>query len=257
MIATARRLTGSACHVRKNGDRTPKSRVLSPFLLLLLFLAGCAAVKPHVDSMMQADRNTTHEDPKIAHSYAVECPDVLDLVIPGHPELSHAQTVGVDGRINLGPFGRLLVEGQSVVDVAANIAQVTQTLPSEVQVSVASYRSQQIFLFGQVAGTQRAVAYRGPETVQELLQRVGGISAGAAPENVTVIRSHVADGRQPEVFHVDLRAIVADHDQRTNVRLAPFDQIYVGQNRRSTMEKCVPPCLQPVYELFCGLYRAS
>ena len=41
----------------------------------------------------------------------------------------------------------------------------------------------------------------------DLLQRVGGIAPGAAPQDVYVVRSHLGEGR-PEVFHVDLDAIV-------------------------------------------------
>ena len=73
--------------------------------------------------------------------------------------------------------------------------------------------------------------------------------------DVHVIRSHVADGHDPEVFHVDLRAIADGKDTSTNVRLRPFDQVYVGQTRKAALERCVPPWLRPAYEAVFGMRR--
>ena len=66
-----------------------------------------------------------------------------------------------------------------------------------------------------------------------------------------MIRTRVAQGQRPEVFHVDLRAIVLRHDQRTNVRLHPFDQIHVGETRQARVERSIPPWLRPLYQVVC------
>jgi protein involved in polysaccharide export with SLBB domain len=120
-------------------------------------------------------------------------------------------------------------------------------------VSVAAYRSQQVYLIGAVSGEQRAAPYQGPETVLDLLQRVGGLSAGAAPGDVQIVRAHVADGGAPEVFTVDLEAIVRKKNQETNIRLEPFDQVYIGESRSCRLSSCVPPWLRPLYETLCGM----
>jgi protein involved in polysaccharide export with SLBB domain len=131
----------------------------------------------------------------------------------------------------------------------------TLALPADyVDVRLAEFRSQCLYLFGEVNGLQRSVPYRGQETVLDLLQRVGGITPGAAPEEVYVVRSRVLDGQRPEVFHVDLRAIVVNHDAKTNVRLEPFDQVYVGATRRARLEKCIPPWLRPLFHAVCGQF---
>jgi protein involved in polysaccharide export with SLBB domain len=127
----------------------------------------------------------------------------------------------------------------------------------QVSVSVASYASQEVLLFGEVPGLERAVAYRGPETVLDLLQRVGGLAPGAAPDEIQVVRTHVADGRPPEVFRVDLRAILYKHDMETNVRLEPFDQVHIGQSRTSRLGSCLPPLFRPVYDSLSGLKQST
>jgi protein involved in polysaccharide export with SLBB domain len=215
-------------------------------------LVGCRSTSSAVDRNLMADRGQTRRNVGVAERYTVVCPDVLDIVIDNHPELSGPHPIGIDGRIDLDPLGRPCVEGQSVEEIALAIADMTSVTAAQVQVRVADYRSHCIFLFGEVMGSQRAVAYQGQETVLDLLHRTGGITTGAAPENVYVVRLHVLDGGRPEVFHVDLRAIVLRHDDRTNLRLKPFDQVHVGETRRAGLEKCIPPWLRPLYESLCS-----
>ena len=83
----------------------------------------------------------------------------------------------------------------------------------------------------------------------------GGVTPGAAEGDIHVIRSHVADGHDPQVFHIDLRAITDQKDARSNVRLQPFDQVYVGQARRAVLDRCMPPWLRPAYQTLAGLRR--
>ena len=98
-----------------------------------------------------------------------------------------------------------------------------------------------------------AVAYHGPETVFDLLHRVGGLPTRAAVRDITVIRPHVAEGKRPEVFHIDLAAIVLRNDPETNILLEPFDQVHIGQSRRACFSDCLPPWLRPVYDRLCGM----
>jgi polysaccharide export outer membrane protein len=223
--------------------------------LLLSCLTGCALSRPQCDRALLADHGLQAHQADTALAYLAYCPDVLELSVEAHPELSGRRALGLDGRIDLGDVGRLPVEGLNVTDIAQRVATRLDVPPESVRVRVAEYRSQQIYLAGQVVGLQRAVAYQGPETVLDLLHRTGGITAGAAPEQVYVVRAHLSEGRQPEVFHVDLRAILLKHDLRTNVALQPGDQVFVAETRPCCFEKCVPPCLRTVYEVFCGLWR--
>ena len=223
--------------------------------LLLGLLAGCAAGKPHVDEALKADPRTPARNEGVAERYRVRCPDVLELRAEGRADLDGLQPVALDGRIDLGALGRPRVEGLTVPEVGRLLAGQAGLAEGRVQVRVAEYNSQRIYLIGEGNGLQRAVAYRGPETVLDLLRRAGGVTAGAAPRDVSVLRSQVAEGRAPEVFRVDLEAVVFRNDPRTNLRLEPFDQVFVGETRKSALEKCVPPWLKPLYKALTGLYR--
>ncbi|MBV9121993.1 MAG: polysaccharide biosynthesis/export family protein [Planctomycetes bacterium] len=225
--------------------------------LVLWLLAGCATPPSQLDRQLQAEKDLAPPRPALAASYVVGCPDVLEVTLAGRADLSGPHPVDADGCIDLGTVGRLRVERRTLTEIQHDLGEVFGLPPAGVQIRVAEYRSQQIYIFGQVSGLQRAVPYQGQETVLDLLQRVGGVTPGAAAEDVSVVRTHVTEGRPPEVFHIDLTAILAHKDLKTNLVLQPFDQVYVGQSRRSSAEKVIPPLLRPMYELACGLRRSA
>lgn len=223
-------------------------------LLGVSVLAGCAIHQPYLDQALLAERGGADRNRGVLESYLVGCPDVLEVRIHGHPD-GIRREVGPDGRIALGSAGRVRVEGLTAAAAARQVAEELELAPERVSVQVAEHRSQQVYLFGEVVGLQRAVPYQGPETVLDLLQRTGGITPGAAVGDVYVVRAQVAESKPPEVYHIDLKGIVMHDDERTNLRLQPFDRIYVGETRKSCLAKCLSPCLRPLFEKCCGLKR--
>jgi protein involved in polysaccharide export with SLBB domain len=217
-------------------------------LLLCAIISGCATSRATVEKRLMHDRNSAGRNAGVAEQYQIRCPDVLQVRFFGRPEISDNYKVGLTGCIELGDYGPVRVEGRALPEAARLIAEETGVSVDDVGVRVAEYRSQYLLLFGEVIGWQRSVPYQGPETVLDLLQRVGGITHGAEPQKVYVVRAHVGDTQRPEVLHVDLRAIVVKKDDRTNIRLVPFDQIYVGETRQARVEKSFPPWLRPLYE---------
>jgi protein involved in polysaccharide export with SLBB domain len=234
------------------GESGGRGWLLGPLLALAL---GCAGSRPSLEQALHADRTPTAHQSDVLPRYRVHCPDVLELQVAGAADWSGRQPVAADGRISLGDGSRLRVDGQTPPEIAAAVAAQAGTSAGEVRVRVAEFNSQQVYLFGEVTGQQRPLPYRGPESVLDLLRRAGGITPGAAPADVQVVRAHVAEGKTPEIFRVDLPAILLRHDQHTNVLLEPFDQVYVGQTRRSTFCPCFPPWLRPTYETLCGMRR--
>jgi protein involved in polysaccharide export with SLBB domain len=219
----------------------------------LVLLAGCAAGRSHVDRALMADHGKAVRNQGVADLYTVACPDVLEVTVAGRPELSGRCAIGPDGRIGCGAAGSIRVEDQTPREVAQRVARQVRVPPEQISVRVAEFKSRQIYLAGQGIGLQRAVPYQGQETVLDLLQRAGGVTPSVAPEDVYVVRSHIADGERPEVFHVDLQAIVLKKDQRTNLRLQPFDQVYVGETWQGKLNKCLPPVLRPLCEACWGI----
>jgi protein involved in polysaccharide export with SLBB domain len=219
---------------------------------ILSLVAGCAA-GAKIDQALLADHNPAAHTESIHTHYLVHCPDTLKVHLLAPAPWDGQLTVGTDGRVRLGQEVPLRVEAQTTEEIARHLADQLHVKPDQVQVKVAGFNSQQLYVFGEVAGLQRAVAYQGPETVIDLLQRVGGLTEGSAPGEVQVVRSHVADGKAPEVFTIDLAAILLHKDQHSNIQLQPFDQIYIGQNKKSCIARCFPPWLRPTFETVWGM----
>jgi protein involved in polysaccharide export with SLBB domain len=236
--------------------RTLRYKTFALCLVLLAFqAAGCTSQRPWIDRAIMAQPTPPAALDSTAAEYLVSCPDVLEIKVSGRPELSGRQEIAGDGKINAPNGERVRVEGLSTGDAARRLAGVSRLNLNQVTVSVAAYHAQQIYLFGQGVGLQRSVPYQGPETTLDLLKRVGGVTPGAAPDEVYVLRSRIAEGKQPEVFHVRLRDILTKHDESTNIRLQPQDQIYVGETNRSALSRYMPPWLKPMFDAIWGMAR--
>lgn len=217
---------------------------------LCLFAAGCAhgvQYRADIEKKLMDQRAGLADRAQALEQYVIGCPDVVEITAADQPDGGALRTVGADGRIDLGAFGQLRIEGLTPAQAAALAASAMGVPAGAVQVRVAEYKSQQLFLFGQVVGWQRSVPYQGQETVLNLLQRVGGITPGAEPRDVYVVRPHIVERGRPEVFHVDLEAIALRHDDKTNLRLMPGDQIHVGETRGVRMERAIPPVLRKLF----------
>jgi protein involved in polysaccharide export with SLBB domain len=223
--------------------------------IALTILAGCATT-PKIDQAVRTEGGRPERSEGIANYYTVACPDQLDVIVAGHPDMTGRLAVDSSGCLVLGSGERVRVDGRTVAEIERQLAERAEVPPGGARVGVSQFRSQQIYLYGKGVGSQRSVPYQGPETVLDLLQRVGGVTEGAAPNDVFVIRSHFVENQEPEVFRVDLKSVVEHHDDKSNVRLRPYDQVYVGETRQSTLLKLLPPCLRPLYRACCGLNRA-
>jgi protein involved in polysaccharide export with SLBB domain len=211
---------------------------------LLVALAGCAFNRAHLNKAVLADHTPAAHtrDPEAA--YQIRCPDVILLTVTSRPDCSGERPVGADGRIAIDGSVRLFVDGLTPAEVAAALVKQAGLPAGAVKVKVAQFRSQHLLLISPGSELQQVVPYHGPETVVDLLQRIGTIPEGSDLTDVRVIRAHVADAKPPEVFTVDLRAVVVAHDSESNIRLEPFDEVVLAQSQGSQLADCLPPWLQ-------------
>lgn len=221
--------------------------------LVLCLLIGCTASGQRVEPIPTAQPPPGAPRAESSGPYRIACPDELEITTAHLPRISGPHVVGPDGRIDLGDLGRPRIDGKTATEAAAVIAERAGVSAAAIQVAVRTYRSQQVYLVGEVRSLQRAVPYQGPERVVELLQRVGGLTSGAALGDVYLIRSHLTAGRSPEVLRVDVSAIMTKHEQRTNFIVQPFDQITVGETRQSILARSLPPFFLPFYQSLFGL----
>jgi protein involved in polysaccharide export with SLBB domain len=224
------------------------------WLLLVLPAAGCADSHFLRQTCPQpADTRVAAETPAPDLKYRVGTPDVLAITFADHPEYDLYASVDLDGRLPLASPADLFVEGRELDDVRHELAAKLGLPDDRVGVRLAAPRSSRVYVHGPIRGRSRVVPYQGPEPVIDLLKRIGGLPPGSKLNQVYVIRPHVAGGGRPEVFRVDVAAVLIDNDQTTNIPVLPSDEIYVGETRRSVVSRMMPAWLGRLYREFVGL----
>lgn len=213
-------------------------RAAQVMAILLGGVSGCAATEGSVRSALKSP--PTAPSAETVPVYTLACPDAIDITFANRPQLSGRYSIEPDGAVSVAGVGRVALAGGTTMSAETQLASAAQEPPGTVHVAVGEHRSRLLFLIGPGAESEQAVPYQGAETVVDLLRRTGGLSAQAKPDEVHVIRPHVAAGRRPEVFDVDLAAILLAGDATTNVTLQPYDQIYVGMTRRSALARYMP-----------------
>jgi protein involved in polysaccharide export with SLBB domain len=214
-----------------NAMRTVRDR----WFLLVLVLAGCAAPRENVRQALNGSPPASYQ------AYRVACSDVIQVAVAGKPKWTGSHVIRANGCIDLPEVGRVRVEGMCTDEIQASLSDLGDVDKHGVQAAVALFSSQHVYVFGEVTGKQRAVAYEGPETVVQLLRRIGGITHEGAPEHVRVVRNPCLEKARPEVHYVDLRAILLDNDQRTNITIQPHDSIYIPETRQARLSRCFHP----------------
>jgi polysaccharide biosynthesis/export protein len=227
----------------------------SPALVLALAAAaGCADSRFLSKKCPQPpDREAAAAAPAPDSAYRIACPDVLEVSFIDFPAWDALASVDLDGRLPLQSPGSPRVEGRTLDEVRGELAQLAGVTPERVEVKLAAPRSSRIFLHGPIRGRTRVVPYQGPEPVIDFLTRVGGLPPGSKLSQVYIVRPNVAAGAQPEVFRVNVPAVLIDGNPTTNVTLRPSDEVYVGETSRSVFARVLPDWLGIVYRRVTGL----
>ena len=157
--------------------------------------------------------------------YVVDPPDVIQIEWLSQAGMTRSVTLRSDGRVTLPLLGDVLVAQMTTEQIQGLLIELYSKYYREPRlfVSVVGYNSKHIYVYGEVGG-QGDVPYRGYTTVADVIGQVGGVTRRAATGRVRVIRG---DPDEPEIFKVDLDALIYDGDALQNVSLAENDVVYV------------------------------
>ena len=208
--------------------------------LALAFCLGCVGPTRIRTALQSPPLRPSASAAEPSPSYTLSSPDVIDVLFANRPSLSGRYSIDADGAVGIAGLGRISVDGLTPGDAEMRLAAAAGMAAKRVHVTVAEHNSRVVFLFGPGVGQERAVPYRGAEPVTGFLRRTSGLASQAKVDEVSVVRPNVAAGRRPEVFDVDLEAILIRGEDRTNVVLEPGDQEYVGATRRSIWARYLP-----------------
>jgi polysaccharide export outer membrane protein len=231
-------------------SRTALSLLLVPVFVLL---AGCRG--PAIDySKRLTSLDMVKKRPPDA-LYTVDPPDQISIEFTGQAEMNRSVVLRSDGRVTLPLLGDILVAGKTTKEITDLLSQAYSKYYKDPQllVSVTGYNSKHIYMYGEV-GRPGQLPYTGYMTVRDAIGEVGGVTSRAASGRVKVVRG---DPDDPEIFKVDLDAMIDDGDTLQDVSLAENDTVYVPPTVLAWIGYQVDSLLFPFRSLVSAIFTAN
>jgi polysaccharide export outer membrane protein len=199
-------------------------------LLLLLTVLGVAppTAPPPKPPPPEPIASTQDAGP---NAYTIGPEDLLTITVFGEPDLTNKYRVDTDGMVTFPLIGRIRAAGFHVPDfqerLRARLAAGYLKNP-EVRVDVDQYKSQSVFVGGEVRAPGK-VTMSGAMTLPEALAAAGSPLPSASNDIViTRARKPAADGAvpaEPDSIHVNLKDLLLGRGQ--DVVLQDGDTIFV------------------------------
>jgi polysaccharide export outer membrane protein len=219
----------------------PGRNVLLAGCALVLLAGGCSTV-PQEFQRFPTEWQPGKRGPNAA--YVVDPPDLIRVEFLNDPELSRDATVRSDGYVVLPLAGEVKVAGLTTLEIREVLDDLYAEYYKEPEllVSVLQYRSKQIYLYGEVL-VQGPQPYTGYATVIDAIGMAKGLTSRASWRKARVAR---ADPESPEIFTVDLKALLREGDMTQDLALAENDVIYVPPTFLAKVGYAIQHLLFPV-----------
>lgn len=222
----------SACALSPGSHIDPRSQSLP--------LNDVLEIKPITQAWLAQQVQTTAQSQTMpaslqaqidAYEYHIGPGDVLAIVVLNNPDLNEMSTIipglrGVqvrsDGTLFFPFVGDLVVAGQTVQSVQANLTEQLAEFIAEPQVlvSITEFNAHKIFFSGSVSGPKTLPISNVPLTLVEAISQIGGAGQNANWHTIYLNRDGVLE-------EISLFELMRNGDLSQNRLLQPNDILYV------------------------------
>lgn len=229
-------VSGHSWFGEKEDEAPQLPDIVKLYPITTAILAADTAVSPSGESVSSVT-NSDASRSESAYQYLVGPGDVLNVTVWDHPELTipagslrsateAGNWVHADGSIFYPYVGRIEVEGLDVTAIRDLITQrISKYIESpQVDVTVAAFRSQRVYVTGEVMQPGAAPITNIPMRLIDAVNVAGGLSKFADWRKVTLTR----DGNET---NYSLQALYQKGDATQNILLQKGDVVNVGSNQ--------------------------
>lgn len=196
---------------------------------LMFILSGCLS-ESHKSDLPPAPKTPQPMPVSKLDPYLIQVGDVLEIKPLLNPELNEQVTVRPDGMISTALVTDMQAYGRRVSEVQndLNVRYSYQLLHPRVSVILRSFAPNRVYVTGEVNTPGEFVTVGPNLTLLQALSRAGGLKNSAGIDNMIIVR-HGA-GNKPTAYQVNYRSAASGSDVTSDVRLAPYDVVYVPRS---------------------------
>jgi len=171
--------------------------------------------------------------------YRLRKSDTVEIDFTFVPELNQIVSVLPDGFLTLRDLPALYVEGMTVAELQAAVAQAyAPTLHNPaISIVLKDFDKPYFFAGGQLEHPGKYELHS-DTTVTEAVAMAGGFTSQAKHSQVVLFRRVSGDLAEARV--INLKAMLKSRNLREDLHLRPGDMIYVPQNTLSKLRRLVP-----------------
>lgn len=169
--------------------------------------------------------------------YRIQVGDVLDVRLILNPELNEEVTVRPDGHISTTVVRDAMAAGLTVPELDQELVHDYSRDLSNPRLSVVvrSFAPTRVYVGGEVNNPGEFITVGPTLTLSQAVARAGGVKLSSDESDVFIIRRGPDD--RPEYLSVRYRAIEHAMDPAADVRLAPYDVVYVPKSGAAEVYK--------------------
>jgi polysaccharide biosynthesis/export protein len=212
----------------------PQGKIIRPFLGLLavvLMLSGCLSQATNSE-LAGAPKGVTPAliQPASPQPYRLQIGDVMDVKVMLAPEFNDQVIVRPDGLISTTIARDIPAFGYTPAQLQQELEAVyrTQLRDPKVSVIIRSFAPTRVYVTGEVNAPGEFITVGPNFTLLQAIARAGGVKNSAGTKEVIILRRGAGD--KPVAYKANYLAAATGNDPSSDVRLAPYDVVYVPRS---------------------------